>query len=117
MFELLFKYPLSVFSKGTFVFLGGWPVWLLGLTIVAAAVGLAWWVRSRAAGSVRVAGVKSAIVWLLQTALAAVLLLMLWHPALALPPPAAKPVKLRADETSALSYAVALRPSPPRPNR
>ncbi|APV50422.1 hypothetical protein BWI17_12380 [Betaproteobacteria bacterium GR16-43] len=39
---------------------------------------------------------------------------MLWHPQLALPAPAAKPLKLRADETNALSYAVTLRPSPPK---
>jgi plastocyanin len=42
---------------------------------------------------------------------------MLWHPALALPAPNARSVKLRADETAALSYAVALRPSPPKPIR
>lgn len=82
MFELLFKYPASVFSKGTFVFLGGWPVWLLVVVILAAGAGLALLVRSRATGSVRVAGVRSVIVWLLQTLLASILLLMLWHPAL-----------------------------------
>jgi len=82
MFELLFKYPAAVFSKGTFVFLGGWPSWLLIAAILAAGVGLALLVRSRASGSVRVAGARSVIVWLLQTLLASVLLLMLWHPAL-----------------------------------
>ena len=35
MFEFLFKYPASVFSKGTFVFAGGWPLWLLGIAILA----------------------------------------------------------------------------------
>jgi uncharacterized membrane protein len=82
MFELLFKYPASVFSKGTFVFVGGWPVWLLIVVILAAGAGLAILVRSRATGSVRVAGVRSGVVWLLQTLLASILLLMLWHPAL-----------------------------------
>ena len=82
MFELFFKYPASVFSKGSFVLLGGWPVWLLALAIVSAAVALGVLIRKRANGSVRVAGVRSAMVWVLQTALAAVLLLMLWHPAL-----------------------------------
>ncbi len=68
MFELLFKYPAAVFSKGTFVLLGGWPFWLLVAAILAAGVGLALLVRSRASGSVRVAGARSVVVWLLQTA-------------------------------------------------
>jgi len=81
MFELLFKYPQEVFSRGTFVLAGGWPVWLLVVAILAAAAGLGFLVW-RSAGAGRLAGVKSAAVWLLQTLLASVLLLMLWHPAL-----------------------------------
>jgi uncharacterized membrane protein len=81
MFEFLFKYPEAVFSRGTFVLMGGWPIWLLILAIVAAAAGLGWVVWRRA-GSGRVAGARSAAVWVLQTLLASVLLLMLWHPAL-----------------------------------
>jgi hypothetical protein len=82
MFELFFKYPASVFSKGTFVLLGGWPTWLLAAAILAAAAALGWLIHKRSQGSVRVAGVRSVFVWLMQTALIAVLLLMLWHPAL-----------------------------------
>src|SRR5271168_4906838 len=82
MFELLFKYPHAVFNKGTFVLLGGWPVWLLGVAIAVAAVGLWFIVRLYSADSLRVNGLKSVAVWLLQTALASILLLMLWHPAL-----------------------------------
>src|SRR5580658_9082171 len=82
MFELLFKYPLAVFSRGTFVLVGALPSWLLIVAIVAAAVLLGWLVRRRAAGSVRVTGGRPIAVWLLQTLLAALLLLMLWHPAL-----------------------------------
>ena len=81
MFEFLFKYPQAVFSRGTFVLLGDWPIWLLGLAILVAAAGLGWVVWQRA-GSGRVAGARSAAVWVLQTLLASVLLLMLWHPAL-----------------------------------
>ena len=80
MFELLFKYPQEVFSRGTFVLLSGWPVWLLGVAILAAAAGLGYLVWNRTGG--RIAGAKSGTVWLLQTLLAAVLLTMLWHPAL-----------------------------------
>jgi uncharacterized membrane protein len=81
MFELLFKYPSQVFSRGTFVLLGGWPVWTLILAIAAAAVVFGWLLLRRSDSS-RVKGVKSVAVWLLQTALASLLLLMLWHPAL-----------------------------------
>ena len=40
MFEFLFKYPEAVFSRGTFVLLGGWPLWLLALAILAAGAGV-----------------------------------------------------------------------------
>jgi len=34
MFELLFKYPASIFHKGQFVFLTPWPVWLMAIALV-----------------------------------------------------------------------------------
>ena len=34
MFELLFKYPASLFHKGQFVFLTPWPLWLLAIAIL-----------------------------------------------------------------------------------
>ena len=37
MFEFLFNYPRSVFSKGEFVLLGAWPKWVLVVLLVAAA--------------------------------------------------------------------------------
>ncbi len=82
MFELLFKYPMQVFSRGTFVLAGALPSWLLIVAIVAAAAGLGWMVLNRAKGSPRVTGSKPIAVWILQSALAALLLIMLWHPAL-----------------------------------
>jgi uncharacterized membrane protein len=77
MIEFLFKYPSAIFSRGTFVFASGWPVWLLWAAMVAAAVGLGVLVWRRSGG-----GVRATSVWLLQTALAVLLLFMLWHPAL-----------------------------------
>src|SRR5258708_36883162 len=41
MFEFLFKYPATVFSRGQFVLLAPWPVWLLALAILAAGGALA----------------------------------------------------------------------------
>jgi uncharacterized membrane protein len=85
MFEFLFKYPSTVFAKGTFVLLGQWPLWLLGLAIIGAASGLAfviWQRRNRIAPSML--GVRTVAVWLLQTALVALILLLLWQPALSI---------------------------------
>src|SRR5215472_8414035 len=82
MFELLFKYPASVFSKGSFVLLSGWPLYWLGLGIVVAAALLGWFVWRRAQGTERMGTIKGVAVWLLQTAMVALLLFMLWHPAL-----------------------------------
>ena len=82
MFELLFKYPRTAFAKGHIVLLGPWPTWALWLLIAAAALTLAWLIRVRL--STAVAGLRTwriAVIWLLQSALVAVLLLLLWQPA------------------------------------
>lgn len=79
MFEFLFKYSRTVFNQGNFVFLNSWPVWMLWAGIAAAAAGLGYliWRKGGAATPVR-----SVLVWLLQAALAALLLFMIWRPAL-----------------------------------
>ena len=85
MFEFLFKYPVTVFSKGTLVLLGSWPQWILWTSILAVAAGLGfviWRRRNRISPSLL--GVKTAIIWLLQAALFALLLLLLWQPALSI---------------------------------
>ena len=79
MFEILFKYPASLFQKGHFVFLTPWPAWLLGLAIVAAA-GLLFWHISRNHGMLT--GARPVAIWLLETAMIALILLLLWQPAL-----------------------------------
>ncbi|HWE51824.1 MAG TPA: glutamine amidotransferase [Bryobacteraceae bacterium] len=79
MFEFLFKYPPAIFSKGKFVLLSPWPVWLMALLIVAAGAGLFWNIRHR---HTLLTNVRSGIIWLAQTALIALLLFMLWHPAI-----------------------------------
>lgn len=83
MFEFLFKYPATVFSKGTFVLLGSWPKWMLGAAVALAAALLAvliWRRRARLAPSMRYA--RIAVLWGLQSAVLAALLLLLWEPAI-----------------------------------
>jgi uncharacterized membrane protein len=83
MFELLFKYPSAVFSKGELALLGSWPRWALIALILAAAAALAWRLRSRlseAAPNLRTW--RIAVIWLLQSSLVALLLLLLWQPAI-----------------------------------
>src|SRR5579875_3705749 len=82
MFEFFFNYPLAALSKGKLVLLGAWPAWLLPVMIgiVALALGFLIWRRHRAAGP----SFRGAVVWLLQPALLALLLLMLWQPALSI---------------------------------
>ena len=79
MFEFLFKYPRTVFHQGNFVFLNAWSVWLMwaGIALAAAGLGFLVWRNSKGLNPVR-----RAAVWLLQSGMAALLLFMLWRPAL-----------------------------------
>ena len=83
MFQFLFKYPVPVFTKGRFVLLGGWPAWALAVLIVAAAGGLALLIRwrlPRATPELR--SWRGWLIWGLQSALVALVLLLLWQPAM-----------------------------------
>src|SRR5271155_1496405 len=83
MFEFLFKYPRAVFSKGTLVLLGAWPWWLFLLLVVAAGAGLAWLIRSKLPeAATQVKNWRAGVIWLLQFALAALVLFLLWQPAI-----------------------------------
>ena len=42
MFEFLFKYPLTAYRKGEFLFASGWPTWLLALLVALASGALLW---------------------------------------------------------------------------
>jgi Putative glutamine amidotransferase len=79
MFELLFKYPASLFHKGQFVFLTPWPVWLLVIAILGAAAVLFWHVRRQ---SGLLTGLRPIAIWVLESCLVALVLFLLWHPAL-----------------------------------
>ena len=83
MFQFLFKYPLPVFTKGRFVLLAGWPVWALAVLIAAAAGGLALLIRwrlRRATPELR--SWRGWLIWALQSALVALVLFLLWQPAM-----------------------------------
>jgi uncharacterized membrane protein len=83
MFEFFFRYPLAAFQKGELVLLGAWPRWLLPVLILLAAAGLALFLRARLPQSapVRRNG-RWAVLWLLESLTAAVILVLLWQPAL-----------------------------------
>ena len=82
MFQFFFKYPSPVFLKGRFVLLGRWPAWFLLLLIVLSAAGLAILILSRRAEiAPKLKTWRGGVVWLLQSALIALVLLLLWQPA------------------------------------
>jgi uncharacterized membrane protein len=83
MFQFFFKYPSPVFTKGRFVLLSAWPAWLLLALIIASACGLALLVRWRlrdAAPNLR--SWRAWAVWGMQSAFVALVLLLLWQPAI-----------------------------------
>ncbi len=83
MFEFLFKYPLTAFEKGELVLLGAWPRWLLPLFIVLFAGALALLLRAAAVNSTPILrSWRLGVIWLLQASTAALLLVLLWQPAL-----------------------------------
>ena len=104
MFELLFKYPASIVHKGHFVLLTPWPLWLLGVGILAAA-GLLFWHVRRNHGML--SGARPIAIWLLETALIALLLFLLWHPALSVATlrPQQNVVAVLVDDSRSMSIA------------
>ena len=104
MFELLFKYPASIFHKGHFVLLTPWPLWLLAVGILAAA-GLLFWHVRRNHGML--SGARPIAIWLLETALIALLLFLLWHPALSVATlrPQQNVVAVLVDDSRSMSIA------------
>jgi len=83
MFELLFKYPVGVFSKGRFVLLGSWPKWVLCVLILAALAGLGWRIYSRLERSSHsLKNWQAGVIWVLESLLVGLLLLLLWQPAI-----------------------------------
>jgi hypothetical protein len=83
MFQFLFKYSATVFTKGRFVLLSTWPKWLLPALILGFSVGLAMLVRRRLRdASPKLQTWRAWAVWGMQSACVALILLLLWQPAM-----------------------------------
>ncbi len=83
MFEFLFKYPIPVFTKGKYILLGAWPGWLLALLIAVAVGGLAWLIwRRLPEAAPRIQNWRAWLIWGLEAAMVALLLMLLWEPAI-----------------------------------
>jgi uncharacterized membrane protein len=104
MFEILFKYPASLFHKGQFVFLTPWPLWLLAAAILVAA-GLLFWHVRRHHGML--SGLRPIGIWVLETCLVALILFLLWHPALSVATlrPQQNVVAVLVDDSRSMSIA------------
>src|ERR1022692_2733891 len=104
MFEILFKYPLSIFHKGTFVFLTPWPLWLMAIGILLAA-GLLFWQVRRNHGML--SGLRPMAIWVLETCMVALILFLLWHPALSVATlrPQQNVVAVLVDDSRSMSIA------------
>ena len=79
MFEFLFKYPPAIFSKGKLVLLAPWPLWLMILLLIAGAGAVFWFLRERKEA---LSGIRLVAIGIAQTAMIAIILFMLWHPAM-----------------------------------
>ena len=102
IFRFLFKYPPVAFQRGHLALASGWPWWLLPVAVAAitAAVGHFLW-RWHPNLSVRTRG----LVWGLQSAVLAILLLMLWRPSLVVSTqiPQQNVVAILADDSSSMA--------------
>ena len=83
MFEFFFKYPIPVFTKGKLILLGAWPGWVLLLLMAGSVAGLAWliWKRLPEAAP-RVRNWRAWVIWAVESAMVALLLVLLWEPAI-----------------------------------
>lgn len=79
MIEFFFKYPRSVFSDSDFIFASGWPIWLMISAALAFMVTLAV-ILARRPGNM--SWLKLGSLGLLQFLMFAVVLVVVWQPAL-----------------------------------
>jgi uncharacterized membrane protein len=83
MFQFFFKYPAALFTRGRFVLLSAWPAWLLLVLIGAAAAALALLIQRRMRDAIpELQSWRAWLVWGIQSALLALILSLLWQPAI-----------------------------------
>ena len=104
MFEFLFKYPRSAFDAGELSLTSGWPLWA-GVTLLVLAallLALSLWRQRQHLSAPRLY-----TLWVLQSAMMAVALLMLWQPALTLTSVRAgeNAVALLLDNSASMGFA------------
>jgi len=103
VFEFFFKYSFATFKNGDFLFASNWPVWLLvTLCFLAAAfVGLG---LARRKESLKIS--RLLVVGILQTAVVALILMMLWKPTLSVEQLRARDnsVAVLVDASASMSY-------------
>jgi hypothetical protein len=108
MFAWLFKYPLTVFLHGQLLLRSAWPRWLLVLGVVVAGLLLAWALRGRRASDTDVAGRwRLPLIWLVQWSMAAIVLLLLWRPVIAVSElvPQANVIAVLVDDSQSMGIA------------
>src|SRR4051812_32866067 len=83
MFELLFKYPSPVFTKGRFVLLSAWPGWMLAglIALLAGALALLTYSKILTAAP-KLKSWRVWAIWAIQSSFLALVLLLLWQPAM-----------------------------------
>jgi uncharacterized membrane protein len=79
VFELLFKYSRTTFERSEFLFASGWPIWLLVLLVIGAAAAVT---VSLARRRGLLGAGKLAVIGVLQTLMIAIVLVLVWQPAL-----------------------------------
>jgi uncharacterized membrane protein len=108
MLEWLFKYPPGVFLHGQLLLRSAWPRWLLGAAIVVVGLLLAWALRGRrAADTEQSSRWRLPVIWLAQWSMAALVLLLLWRPAIAVSElvPQANIIAVLVDDSRSMGIA------------
>ena len=109
MFEWLFKYPPTVFLHGQLVLRSAWPRWPLALGVIA--VGLAAGLGAARAARFGYAASRARwrlpLIWLAQWSMAALVLLLLWRPAIAVSElvPQANIIAVLVDDSRSMGIA------------
>ncbi|MEJ0005780.1 MAG: hypothetical protein WDM77_05185 [Steroidobacteraceae bacterium] len=108
MFEWLFKYPPAVYMHGQVVLRSAWPRWPLVLAVIIVGLALAWALRGRRASDTSASGRwRLPLIWLAQWTMAALILLLLWRPAIAVSElvPQANIIAVLVDDSRSMALA------------